>query len=414
MKKIGIIGGGPAGLSIAKLLSEKGVETTVFEAQDRIGGKSLSVNVSGNVIEMGTCYTTLAYKIIHKWMNELNIEMKDMKDTTYDDKPFPKFINDTNGTPLPLQVLKFLKLKNKLFKKYETNKENQEVLDELALPALEWLRKHNLTKIERMMYRSQTAMGYGKLDEVSIYQALLWHSLGLFVSGKMNSLKLPVLGWENFWQELSKDLNVKINSKVSNTERSPNGVSLTLTNGEHHDFDEIIVTIPMDDFIKTTTPTESEKFVTNSIEWNQYTTTIFSMKNWFNHYAFKGYSKGVLPNSKQGHLIGARFEGYDNERKANLYLGAQITKGLTETEAQKILNDDIKEITGNNIEDIIVQQNWKYFPMFKKESIKNGLPLVMENMQGENNTWYSGATFSFESVNNIVNFNTLLVKKILK
>jgi len=63
---------------------------------------------------------------------------------------------------------------------------------------------------------------------------------------------------------------------------------------------------------------------------------------------------------------------------------------------------------------VAMQRVWKYCPHYAPQAIVDGLLTRMSAMQGQANTWYSGATFSFESVSNIVGFNRLLAPRILK
>jgi len=52
-KKISILGGGPAGLTAGKVLSEAGADTTVFEMNSRVGGLSRTYEVEGFRFDLG-------------------------------------------------------------------------------------------------------------------------------------------------------------------------------------------------------------------------------------------------------------------------------------------------------------------------------------------------------------------------
>src|SRR5262249_3972524 len=72
--RIGIVGAGAGGLSLARLLTEKGyADVTVIERAPRVGGKALTVYEEGLGHELGTCYTALGYVIVKNWMKEAGI-----------------------------------------------------------------------------------------------------------------------------------------------------------------------------------------------------------------------------------------------------------------------------------------------------------------------------------------------------
>jgi protoporphyrinogen oxidase len=53
VKKVGVIGAGPAGLTAAYELSKAGVEVELFEAQDSVGGLSKSIKLWGQTVDLG-------------------------------------------------------------------------------------------------------------------------------------------------------------------------------------------------------------------------------------------------------------------------------------------------------------------------------------------------------------------------
>ncbi|KAG2374522.1 hypothetical protein C9374_010806 [Naegleria lovaniensis] len=61
-KRIGIIGGGPGGLTSAMLLASKGFDVTVFEKGSRVGGRNSSIMVGDSKIDVGP--TLLIMKFI--------------------------------------------------------------------------------------------------------------------------------------------------------------------------------------------------------------------------------------------------------------------------------------------------------------------------------------------------------------
>ena len=72
MKKIVIIGAGPAGITAAVELSkQKGYEITVLEATDRIGGISQTVQYNGNRMDIGGHRFFSKDRRVTAWWDEL-------------------------------------------------------------------------------------------------------------------------------------------------------------------------------------------------------------------------------------------------------------------------------------------------------------------------------------------------------
>jgi protoporphyrinogen oxidase len=69
--RIGIIGAGLSGLTAANdlLKRNKDLDVTVLEANDRVGGRTLTINVDGNNYDMGAAWIgktqTYAIELAH-------------------------------------------------------------------------------------------------------------------------------------------------------------------------------------------------------------------------------------------------------------------------------------------------------------------------------------------------------------
>lgn len=101
--RIGIIGAGPGGLSLARLLTERGfADVTLLERASRIGGKSLTVHHEGIGHELGTCYVALGYTTVKRWMAEAGIgehHLKNQKIRTAGGEllDFKEFVQGSSG-----------------------------------------------------------------------------------------------------------------------------------------------------------------------------------------------------------------------------------------------------------------------------------------------------------------------------
>ncbi len=75
--RIAIIGAGPSGLTLAYYLERLGIESVqLFEAQDEVGGQSVTRDVDGFPVEMGTVYLTKGYVLAKRIARELGCAAK--------------------------------------------------------------------------------------------------------------------------------------------------------------------------------------------------------------------------------------------------------------------------------------------------------------------------------------------------
>ncbi len=409
--RIGIIGGGPAGLSLARLLKQRGVNNTVvFEALPQVGGKSFTVFQGDTLVEMGTCYATLSHKVTNGWMKQFDMAMAGLREQRFDGTDFMDYIKSGYGPPLAVQVLRYSLAKARLEKALSRKQPSQATLEEAAAPIGTWLRARKLGKIEHLMHRSTTNIAYGFIDEMPTVQALRWNDMKLILTGLFKQLKMPVDGWAEFWTRVAADLDVRLNTKVTSIDRSGSDILVETQNGETHHFDQIVCAIPIDELANLTTPSENESIVSDSIIWNGYTTTLFAAENWFTDVNTESYKESVLPGAKLGQLLSARRDGYEPDLGGDLYLSGQLSGEYSSAELRELLRNDIAD-KGAKVTNIILQKMWKYHAEYKPEAIRSGLMARLEAMQGEQNTWYTGATFSHEAVSHIVNYNQKLARR---
>ena len=411
-RSVGIIGGGPAGLSLARLLQETGrFHPTVFEANPYLGGKSFSFVRGDAVVEMGTCYTTRAHRRVLDWMKKARIDLRPLGEQLFDGEDFLDYVKRGDGAPLAVQVAQFLYARQRLMSALGRARIPDWAQKQAAQPIAEWLRERKLHKIERFMYRSMTNLGYGFVDETPTVQAMRWNDLDLILTGLLKQLKMPAQGWSAFWERAAAGLDVNLASRVTKVDRTGALPSITTETGVAQEFDLIVCTIAMDDFNAIADPTENEKAVVEAVKWNGYTTTLVAVQDWFDDVTVQAYSAAVVPGAPYGRMMSARLDGKEPELGGQLYLTGQLTGSYSDAELQEILLSEITAQGGRPV-NVILQKSWKYFAQYDREAIRNGLLQRFQDMQGEAATWYAGATFSHEAVSNIVNFNADLVRRL--
>lgn len=412
---LAIVGGGPAGLSLARLLQDSRLaNVTVFESDGRLGGKSLTVRHAGATHEMGTCYSTFAHRLTNRWMREMGMRQAALGQQMVDGVPLMQFVKAGPGQPLAIEALRFLSLWRRHQEAVRKLPDHPQVRDESAMTIGEWLDRHKLIRIRRFMLRALTNMGYGFLDEVTTLQALRWCTPDLILSGALGQVKMPLEGWQPFWERLALNMDVRLNDPVFGVERRNQGVALTAKSGEHR-FDHIILTIAPDEAAKMMRQSADEKATSDALDWGEYVTTLCEVDGWFEKHEAEAYSETLEPGAERGQLMSARrlpkAKAATAAAAANaIYLSGQYGGHLTGAQLEQRLSRDIGA-RGAKLRNVILQKQWKYFPRYRPEAVRQGLVSRMNALQGHGNVWWSGSAFSHEAVSNIVSFNQNLVRR---
>ena len=410
--KVAIVGAGPAGLSLAKLLQDTHrIRPVIFEAGSKPGGKSLTVTPGTEPVEMGTCYLTASHKRVLRWMSDCDIDLKPVGEQLFDGGDVIRYIRKGEGAPMPVQVVKYLKLRKALLDHLREPSPRQNVLDHAARPAREWLERNGLGKMVRLMQRAMTGLGYGRLERVPTLHALRWVDRELIVSGMRKQLKMPVEGWTEFWLRLSRDMDLKCNHRVKAVQRLSSGVEIE-TSGGSEKFDFVVCAIPMDEFVSLLDhPSEQETDIRNSILWGRYATTLVAVTGWFTDHPIEIWSEAIQPGAPAGLPVSARYEGFEPELGGHLYVTGQYVDGLNAAEQAEVLQAEISR-RGAIVENVIMPMTWKYMATYAPHAIRKGLLAKMAAVQGNSSTFYTGTAFSHEAVSHIVEFNAARAKSI--
>ncbi len=405
-----ILGAGPAGLTMARMLRDRGIEDViVLEASDKVGGKCLSSEVGDHIVEFGTCYAIWSHKYILKQMKKLGIRRNFLRAQRIDDRELMDYIKDGDGPPFMYQVIKYLRLRSKLIARADRN--DPKINETLAQTTETWLKQHNLGKIERMMHRVVTSIGYGYLNRLPLIHAFRWVDFDMLVTGLLKFTVMPDGGWQNFWDKFSEPLDVRLREAATGIERDEKGVRITTTSGAEYRGEYLINTIPLTQFSKLTAPTQAEREVADSIEWGGYTTSLVSVAAWDHDAPVNSWSATCATDANDGQILFSRFE-CPNEDGRLLFTVGQLSTAFTLDELSEMALYSASE--RGAIDPRLIQQIvWSYMPTYRAESVRNGLIQTMSNMQGQNRTFHTGASFSHEAVSTISTFNQRLIERVM-
>ena len=310
-QRICIIGGGPAGTSMAMYLEKKGYDNyVIYEKSGKVGGKAFSPmmkvkNAQGKwedrTIEMGAVMGCDTYFAVH--------ECEEFGGTTHlDGPPMGRRFMNVDGTPQkssPLALLKKIMKMRKLSKLLETKYKGYDVnghrgvsegryegpcpspemklahvegenpnLKDLSMPFSEFLKLNHCEDAELVWKGPFTSFGYGYFDEIPAAYVLKY--LDAFtVKQFLSTGKLWTWynGTQSIWEGVNSHLKhpALLNSEVTNIKRENDKVYVTV-NGKTEEFDKLIICTPLELFLGYGNPRPEEKELFSKIVHKEYFT----------------------------------------------------------------------------------------------------------------------------------------------
>lgn len=452
--KIAIIGAGPAGLSTAEFLKEKGyTNCVVFEKSWRVGGQSLSIScdpialsrelnpqatpfqTSKLVYELGSVCPLSSHILLGLFKKyKLRLGKKNLGKRQRQKKLIPVIVYSTRTREtildfskhwLGVSIKHYPKLFHDIFKLVKITFRYKQLRDpgytqisslqqtELSVPFEQFIDAQNLKFLGeplKILYGIMSTLGdRKKIKSFPTLQAIKFlHQNLRFPLRYINGfVQFAREGYQTLWKQVAKQHNVVLGAQIHQIIRSEEpgqpAVTLKFEEGEPQYFDKLIV---------TPCPTDMAKIM----DWRDEERSIFekvlSSQGWRIGFVGKG-----LPHSG----IYVFLEGYTNSDYSPFLKGfnpeGQIDKDLwlysaflgdtphlDEAHLQSVA-DFLHEQFGGTVVKWLESAYWPhYVPHFSCEDTQSGIYHRFEALQGKNHTFYVGELISGSTHATVVDY----------
>ncbi|MBS3977230.1 MAG: FAD-dependent oxidoreductase [Syntrophomonadaceae bacterium] len=409
--KVAVIGGGIAGLIIADGLQKKGYKNiTLFEKDDRLGGKLLTIFYKGKAYELGALFALPSHLQLRALLkaNKIKCDGPKMARVNFDalgnriiqipKEDLADFAAEIKRLPEALADYKSL--------------ENVDIAGteaQLLLPFAKWCDIKGFKALKKVYAHYFTSFGLGYLEEMPALYVLRVINLDNLLS----FLSFPEFitlkrGFSALIEALSQEIrDIRLSQMVRKIAGAKNEKVCIYTDFEALLFDRLIITAPLDQFAGFyDTDSEMQQFL-RSIKYQC-----------FNVYAFLAEkipsACGCVPENlsaaKRGHLViwNSRWGFSGEEELVMVY--AYHNPENSAAAALNIIEEDLRKL-GFKKARLYQFKGWQHAPYVETVTLQRGFYEKITAMQGKNQVYLAGEIMSTISMDNCIRYGNYLINK---
>ncbi|KAK3408603.1 hypothetical protein EUGRSUZ_J00812 [Eucalyptus grandis] len=387
--RIGIVGGGSSGLSAVYALVKLGYrDITVIEKHKSVGGMCESVEIE----ESGT------------ELEEMDLHKLALIDS------FTGEYQDINAAEDYMSLVSLtLEIQDKA---KDSNRIGIHAVSDIAsdlTPA--YLEAHGIKSIPKSVQYGYTASGYGFVQDMPY--AYIHEFTRTSMAGKIRRIKG---GYMSLWKKISDSLLIKVccNTEVQAVRRDSSGANVDITNSsgetEHKEFDKIIISgaFPFKHSRTYRSTSFSREAETGLLDVSDLERELFSKVQTIDY-----YTTVLKINGLERIAVGFYYLGENMEDPSTIGHPVAIQRFYADTniflfwsygDSVNIRGSNVIDLAievvkrmGGEVEKVILQRRFKYFPHIGSKDMKDRFYERIESeLQGHRNTYYVGGLFAFE------------------
>lgn len=404
---VAVIGAGASGLTAAHYLTKQGHKVTVFEKNNRVGGKVYTTSLDGTTIELGGLLVTPGFVTI----NEL-IKIYGPRPRVLPSKI--QFLNKHNrwqnfkGYSALGPIRTFIQYKRlmrsfKRFPELNTPHLVEDIHPDLFMSLTDFARKYGFYEVLPPFVMSLSASGYLFPEIVPAYYALkLFKTIapvGIeayidtvlpFSSPYINGLRYFQGGFTQLWENVAKDLDVRLEEEVLSVKKC----EVETTKGIYN-FDRVVISVnPQSARLFLENP--SEELETFALNLKKHRFLVSAIKTHdLPKSAHRSYFFYTNMNLKRINHVQSMVNFWDNSK---LYVTYQtLDDKVTWEEARTILLKDLNETLGVNGFEILTRVEWSYFHHIDVNGYTPEVSNAIKGIQGKDGIYFVGEALNFES-----------------
>lgn len=411
--RIGVVGGGPAGLSAAHRLQKAGfAHVTVLERNSEVGGKTETVAYQGHNYEMGAIMSGPSYDEVIALAAEMNEKIVPFSPGGASVVEADPFQSQMKTMPITKKI-RFLAAAVEyymLYRKFAKAFAQPGLINapaELNEPFASWIKKnaHYHNEIQELLSHSFVSFGYGYMSEVPAAYVFRYFSPRLLKSFMFGQVRMIENGYQNLWKKVASRLDVSLNFDVADAVREGNEWRVLSKNGESKNFDVLIWTAPLDaaKVIRDLSPELKDVF--SKIRYQFYNSSLVEVEN------LPRGSGVVLKNyeaARSGNVVSWLYRWPNKTNVANFYTLSDtfMTPESVEAGLQSFAGGH-----GFKIKKVVENRGWKYFPHFGEDDLDSKAYQLIESEQGKGGLYFAGEIMNFSTVEHSAEYSRDLVER---
>jgi len=409
--RIAVIGAGVAGLTAAHTLKRLGyANVTVYERWVQPGGKVLTDHSLGAPLELGAVFATDRYSTTAALAREVGAPTAPIGGN-------PPVL-DEDGTLVPLREFAVRKHGATAVKgamqQYRELADRHRVFErrgfaglppELFVSFQEFAEKNGLVPVADMFRAQAVTYGYAFFETIPA----LYMLKGLELVDTDQFFLFP-LGYQDLWIRVASGLDVRCSAAVTAVRRraGPNGPRIAVeVNGDEQVFERLVVATPCDLTARYLDLTGEEQDLFGPVLRNDYRVTLARVEG-MNPERRALYLYRSTSPSAAGHVM----LWYGPAPAQPVFMAYQnVGAGQTDAEAQRLLEEDFREVGGGTVTGVILHRKWDYFEHVRKPTLAEGYYDRFEALQGKNRTWFVTGLLALESVETCARYARRLMEE---
>lgn len=386
--KVAVIGSGFSGMLASYLLEKEGIDVTVYEKEERIGGHCKTIESKNVYIELGT---------VCAFSNEMKELLIDL-DVTYKEKfVYRTFVDDNyhqvehmlrEDVILLMEELSRLKVILAKYSPYLDEVNYGYIPEDLMVPIKTFLKKHDFKFVCQVISPYLSSFGFGCIDEIQAYYVLKAFNIST-INSLMSGKKTLFI--EKGTEEIIKKLSTRISDiryalEVTNIEVVDDKVKVETNFGTDY-FDKVLITTKLPaNVIKDTLYNKLMK----SIDTNPFIACAYEIDNKDLCTTYYKHNLG-----KENKIQFFYVKKQNNRTILVAYCYGRISKNVIDG-----ITDEIEKL-GINIKQLITVKQWYIFPHLKPHNLTNTFYKEIIDREKTSNISLIGSLISKTSIDNL-------------
>ena len=409
--KVAVIGAGPAGLSAAIELKQRGIEPLVLEREAEIGGKCHTLFHRGRAYDLGANLTTPRYTMIRSLALDLGLTLRDMaprqvRHVSAPDQPIQSPLADS-GALSRLFVRGGAAIYNGLRDLADIDRDGFAGLPAgVRAPFGVWLDRHGLAPFRDLFANLFVAYGYGVMDELPAAYAMKFFdrihldaAVDVVLGEPVATTKDFKEGFQELWERVDRHYAIGTvrGAHVKKIRRSPRGVQIGFERDgvlEEARVDGLVIASPLDRALEFLDASSEEERLFPQFEFYTYYVTAIRASGLPRASTYvQPYCQQVAPGLPTVFYGPGNDDPDDDVYLFYAYGGTGVDEASVRTEIERVVG-----AFGGHVLAWLTTQSWRYFPHVQSPVMQAGFYDDLDAIQGQWHTTYVGEALSFTLV----------------